>query len=179
MCKMIKVESCGKCDYSAGRGFLSQLRMCKKLWERNGCVKVFPINDQSKILSNCPLDDYPEEKKIEGDNSPDSNLEIKRTDQTHMLEKCRDFTKTGEWKAGFFYPNCFDDLVTQGLINQYGRITAAGRVALFLMGKGEDQTDSKAVQTFKIDLSKGKSTQDLVEMLKESPLDPMHPERKL
>lgn len=78
------------------------------------------------------------------------NSEIKRTDQIGLLEKHLIFTKTGKWKHGFIYPGCGHDLFDQGLITKDGKITEAGRAALFLLGKGEDPTDSKAVHEFKV-----------------------------
>ena len=75
---------------------------------------------------------------------------IKRNDQIRLLEIVAKFTDTGEWGGTFTYPNCGWDLVKQGLATESKKITEAGRIALWLLGKGPDQTDSKAVQTFKL-----------------------------
>lgn len=85
-------------------------------------------------------------------NKPLDNLEVKRAEQITMLEKFRDFSETGEWKRGLSYPDCGYDLVKQGLVTQDSGITDAGRAALFLLGKGEDPTDSKAVHKFEVKL---------------------------
>ena len=78
------------------------------------------------------------------------NEEIKRMDQISMLEKIRDYSETGEWKSGFSYPDCGHDLVRQGLVSEDSKITLSGKAVLFLLRKGKDQTDSKAVQIFEV-----------------------------
>jgi len=80
------------------------------------------------------------------------NEGIKRSDQIRLLEAVRDFTDTGKLEGIFTYPNCGWDLVRQGLVTEDKKITDAGRVALWLLGKGPDQTDSKAFIEFKLNL---------------------------
>lgn len=74
-------------------------------------------------------------------NIPDS---LKMSDQKTMLDACRIFTDTGEWKPMFSYPGCGWDLVQCGLVTEDKKITVAGRWALWVLGKGEDPTDSKS-----------------------------------
>lgn len=76
------------------------------------------------------------------------NDELKRNDQIKLLQICRDYTDTGDWKGTFTYPNCGVDLVKQGLVTEDRKITQAGRVSLWLLGKGEDPTDSISVFEF-------------------------------
>ena len=64
--------------------------------------------------------------------------EIKKSDQIKMLETCRTYTDTGEWKGMFSYPNAGWDLVQQGLVTEDKKITIAGRAALWMLGKGDD-----------------------------------------
>ena len=67
----------------------------------------------------------------------------KRFDQIRLLEICQKYTDTGEWEGTFSYPDCGPDLVRQGLATENRQITIAGRAALWLVGKGEDPTDSQ------------------------------------
>ena len=78
---------------------------------------------------------------------------LKINDQIAMLEATRTFSDTGEWIGLFAYPNCGWDLVLQGLATEDKKITTAGRAALFLLGKGDDPTDSKSSVTFQIPLN--------------------------
>ncbi len=77
---------------------------------------------------------------------------IKRNDQIRLLENCAKFTDTEEWKGIFTYPNCGYDLLQQGLVTEDKKITDAGIATLWLLAKGQDPTDSKAVQTFNLNL---------------------------
>jgi hypothetical protein len=81
-----------------------------------------------------------------------ANDSIKRNDQIKLLEIVREFTDTGVWKGTFTYPNCGYDLVLQGLATEDKKITQAGRVALWLLEKAPDPTDSKAVEVFSLKL---------------------------
>lgn len=76
--------------------------------------------------------------------------DMKRSDQIALLETSRIFTDTGEWKGLFTYPGCGVDLVTSGLATEDGKITVAGRATLFLLGRGDDPTETKASVTFTI-----------------------------
>lgn len=80
------------------------------------------------------------------------NNNIKRNDQINLLKICREFTDTGQWSGSFTYPDCGPDLVRQGLATEGRQITTAGRAALWLLGEGDDPTDSKAVETFTLNL---------------------------
>lgn len=75
---------------------------------------------------------------------------LKRADQISLLEICAKFTDTGEWEGTFTYPNCGYDLMQQGLVTNDKKITNAGKVALWLLGKGPDPTNSNAVETFSL-----------------------------
>ena len=75
---------------------------------------------------------------------------LKRNDQISLLEICAKFTDTGEWEGAFTYPNCGYDLVQRDLVTEDKKITNAGRVVLWLLGKGPDPTNSKAVETFNL-----------------------------
>lgn len=75
---------------------------------------------------------------------------LKRSDQIRLLEVVRDYTITDEWNGIFTYPNCGVDLVRQGLATEDRKITSAGLVALWLLGKGEDPTDSKSYIKFEL-----------------------------
>lgn len=77
---------------------------------------------------------------------------MKKADQIAMLEACRTFTDTGEWKGLFSYPGAGWDLVQQQLVTQDKKITIAGRAALWMLGKGEDPTSSKSFTTHTIPL---------------------------
>lgn len=63
---------------------------------------------------------------------------LKMSDQIALLEACKVFTDTGEWKGLFSYPNCGWDLVQSGLVTEDKKITISGRAALWFLGKGED-----------------------------------------
>ena len=78
--------------------------------------------------------------------------EIKRNDQIRLLETVQKHTDTGEWEGGFTYPNCGYDLVQQGLATEDKKITMPGRAALWLLGKGEDPTDSASSIKFELNL---------------------------
>jgi hypothetical protein len=81
--------------------------------------------------------------------------DMKKPDQIALLEACRNYTDTGEWKGLFTYPNCGWDLVQSGLVTEDKKITVAGRAALWFLGKGDDPTPtSKAYQEFSIPLPK-------------------------
>ena len=60
--------------------------------------------------------------------------DLKRSDQLRMLGACCEKTDTGEWRGLFTYPNCGYDLFEAGLVEADGKITTAGRAALFLAG---------------------------------------------
>lgn len=78
---------------------------------------------------------------------------IKQSDQIALLEACRVFTDTGEWKPLFTYPNAGWDLVQSGLATEDKKITTAGRAALWFLGKGDDPfPESKDSITFSIPL---------------------------
>ena len=76
---------------------------------------------------------------------------IKRSDQIHLLEICARVMDTGEQEGTFTYPNCGYDLVQQGLATEDRKVTIAGRATLWLLGKGADPTNSKAVISFSIE----------------------------
>lgn len=79
---------------------------------------------------------------------------LKRSDLIALLKVCRDFTDTGEWKGTFTYPNCGFDLVRMGLATETKQITPGGRVALYLLGEGDDPTpDSASFVSFTIPLA--------------------------
>jgi hypothetical protein len=78
---------------------------------------------------------------------------MKMSDQISMLEVCKVFTDTGEWRGIFSYPNAGWDLVCQGLVTKDKKITVAGRAALWFLGKCDDPTpDSKSFKSFSIPL---------------------------
>ena len=80
--------------------------------------------------------------------------ELKQSDQVRLLEVCQKYTDTGVWAGIFSYPNCGCDLVQQGLVSEEKKITVAGRAVLWFLGKGDDPTDSKAVQEIIFNLKK-------------------------
>ncbi len=85
------------------------------------------------------------------------NADIKRGDQTCLLETCLRFADTGQWEGVFTYPACGADLVKSGLVDATGKVTTAGRAAMFLLGKGADPfPDSKAFQEFSLPLRDAK-----------------------
>ncbi len=90
-------------------------------------------------------------------NQPDT---IKKADQIALLEACRDFANTGEWKNLFTYPNCGWDLVQQGLVTEDRKITKSGLAVLWFLDKGDDPTNSKSFQSFSMPLPDRKSPED-------------------
>jgi hypothetical protein len=79
---------------------------------------------------------------------------LKRSDQIELLKAALHREKTGEWKGMFTYPNCGHDLVRSGLATEDGKLTIAGKAALYLLGNDEaDPTaDSKSFQSFELPL---------------------------
>ncbi len=59
MSKMIEVESCGECPIKEDGIFDSSYAICTFL--KMGASTYVTIEDTSKILPNCPLEDYPED----------------------------------------------------------------------------------------------------------------------
>lgn len=57
---------------------------------------------------------------------------MRRSDQLAYLEACRVYTDTNHWQGLFTYPRCGQDLFDAGLLATDGKITDAGRAALFL-----------------------------------------------
>ena len=77
---------------------------------------------------------------------------LKRSDQIALMRAALHREKTGEWKALFTYPNCGYDLVRSGLATEDGKLTIAGKAALYLLGDDDaDMTsDSKSFATFNL-----------------------------
>lgn len=80
----------------------------------------------------------------------ESSENIKRNDQIRLLEITAKFADTGKWEGMYAYPNCGWDLIQQGLVTEDKKMTNAGRAALWMLDKGPDPTDSKAVETFNL-----------------------------
>jgi hypothetical protein len=59
---------------------------------------------------------------------------LKRSDQIALLKAALHRELTGEWKGLFTYPNCGYDLVRSGLATEDGKLTIAGKAALYLLG---------------------------------------------
>jgi hypothetical protein len=81
---------------------------------------------------------------------------MKRSDQIALMKASHHREKTGEWKGLFTYPNCGYDLVRSGLATEDGKLTIAGKAALYLLGDDEcdPTTDSKSFEQFNIPLNK-------------------------
>ena len=84
----------------------------------------------------------------------DNGNKLKQNDQIRLLEVCNKFTDTKDWEGIFTYPNCGHDLLLQGLVAKDGKITNAGKAALWFLDKGSDPTGSKAVETFSLNMNK-------------------------
>jgi hypothetical protein len=63
---------------------------------------------------------------------------FKRECRIRMLKACSTFAVTGVWDGRPYYPNCAWDMVEMGLVTPSKEPTFAGRVALYLLGVGED-----------------------------------------
>lgn len=91
------------------------------------------------------------------DTAEANRADIKRGDQLCLLDACLRFADTGQWEGVFTYPTCGADLVKSGLVDAAGKVTTAGRAAMFLLGKGADPfPDSKAFQEFSLPLRDAK-----------------------
>lgn len=73
MSKIFKIDDCGGCPFNKRVNGPSYDRFCEALYPKNyfyqkpreSKIKTenFSITDESKILPNCPLEDYLEEKQ--------------------------------------------------------------------------------------------------------------------
>ncbi|UWR10963.1 hypothetical protein [Sulfitobacter mediterraneus] len=70
--------------------------------------------------------------------------DFKRECQIKMLKACAQYSETGVWSGEIYYPNCAWDMVEMGLVTPSKEVTLAGRVALFLLGEGEDPLSQSA-----------------------------------
>ena len=82
--------------------------------------------------------------------------DVKRDNQIAFMKATLHHEKTGEWKALFTYPNCGYDLVRSGLATEDGKLTIAGRAALYLLGDddADPTSDSKSFETTTIKLGR-------------------------
>lgn len=68
MSKMIRVESCGNCPIKSNGIYKDSYKFCvdlmhihfKKIPLKS---ELYTIKDHSKILPNCPLEDYPKTQR--------------------------------------------------------------------------------------------------------------------
>lgn len=80
---------------------------------------------------------------------------MKRADQLELLRCCLIYTDTGKSPGCFTYPNCGYDLLQGGLVTEDGKITTAGRAALYLLELGPELQPDTSVITMKIPLKDG------------------------
>lgn len=81
---------------------------------------------------------------------------MKRADQIELLRCCLIYTDTGKSPGCFTYPNCGYDLLQVGLVTQDGKITTAGRAALYLLELGPAIEPDTSVITMKLPLREGR-----------------------
>lgn len=70
MSKMIRVESCDNCPIRTSGIYKDSFKLCKDLMDIHAKdlptnSGIFTIKDLSKILPNCPLEDYPDSDKLD------------------------------------------------------------------------------------------------------------------
>ena len=78
--------------------------------------------------------------------------DLKRADQIALLRAALHHEKAGEWKALFTYPNCGHDLVRSGLATKDGKLTVAGKAALYLLGDDDVDPTTSSKSSFEIKL---------------------------
>ncbi|MFK7837213.1 MAG: hypothetical protein AB8B60_13425 [Sulfitobacter sp.] len=72
--------------------------------------------------------------------------ENKREAQIDLLCACATLAANGRWHAPHIHPNGVWDLVEAGLITPQKKLTLAGRMTLFLLGKADDPLNASQDQ---------------------------------
>ncbi len=86
------------------------------------------------------------------------NDTVKRNDQIELLKRVLESEQSGEeMRGGFTYPNCGYDLVRQELVTRDGKLTTAGKAALWLLDIGPDPTGGASFVTFNLPIPKSES----------------------